>query len=123
MAFRMGRSSDRAQRSVLWLTVYSVCLALVLSFICFEVMDLDGSDFPVSSNTVTVKLVEPAEHHLRRTVLHGVLQPSVLHPRLNSIAEAAGRIVTDLVLTPVAPTPPPQDRMVLARSSLGEAAA
>jgi hypothetical protein len=104
------------------LTVYSVCLALVFSFICFEVMDLDGSDFPVRPNTITVKLVE-AEHHLRRSVLQGCLQPSLLHPWLDALSEAAGRIEIDLTLTPTAPAPRPRYHVLLARASLGEAAA
>jgi hypothetical protein len=108
---------------VLWLTVYSVCLVLVFSFICFEVLDLDGSDFPVRPNTITVKLVEPAEHQFRRAALHGSLQPWVPGLRLEALQETSSRIESDLALTPVAPAPPPRNRVILARASLGEAAA
>ena len=30
----------------LWLATYVVCIGLVCSFILFEVLDIDGSDFP-----------------------------------------------------------------------------
>jgi len=32
-------------RSLIWLAIYSVCLVCVLSFVFFEMLDVDGSDF------------------------------------------------------------------------------
>jgi hypothetical protein len=32
--------------SVFWRTIYVVCIAFVFSYIFFDVLDLDGSDFP-----------------------------------------------------------------------------
>ena len=51
------------KRSWRWLAVYSVCLIFVASFILFEVLDIDGSDFPrpMSRAAVLVKLVEPPQ--------------------------------------------------------------
>jgi len=46
------------------LTAYYLSILLVLSFICFEVLDLDGSDFPVPSKTLSIGMAESQE--LRR---------------------------------------------------------
>lgn len=32
--------------SILWRAIYVVCMVLVLSYVVFEVLDLDGSNFP-----------------------------------------------------------------------------
>ena len=32
--------------SIFWRTIYVVCIAFVFSYIFFDVLDLDGSDFP-----------------------------------------------------------------------------
>src|SRR6266545_6522054 len=60
------RGSRRSRR---WLRLgaYYLSIVLVLSFICFEVLDLDGSDFPVPSKSPRIKLAEP--HDLRRATL------------------------------------------------------
>jgi hypothetical protein len=51
------------KRSRRWLAVYSVCLIFVASFILFEVLDVDGSDFPrpLSRVLTIVKLAEPPQ--------------------------------------------------------------
>jgi hypothetical protein len=36
-------------RSALGLGIYSLCVVFVFSFLLFEVLDVDGSDFPVSA--------------------------------------------------------------------------
>jgi len=61
--------------AALWLATYVVCIGLVCSFILFEVLDIDGSDFPAPpSNLATpVKLAEPA-HEIKRTLLPGAAQ-------------------------------------------------
>jgi hypothetical protein len=53
-------------------TAYYLSVLLVLSFICFEVLDLDGSDFPVPSKSPRIKLAE--SHDIRR-VMHVTTQP------------------------------------------------
>ena len=42
------------------MAAYSVCFILVLSFICFEVLDIDGSDFagPMRA-AATIKATDP----------------------------------------------------------------
>jgi hypothetical protein len=59
----------RDARGALWTTAYVVCFTLVLSFIFFEVLDVDGSDFaqPVRA-AATIKVTEPPQD-LRRAPL------------------------------------------------------
>ena len=54
------------------MAAYGVCFSLVLSFICFEVLDIDGSDFPAPPSTVAtpIKLAE-SSHEIKRTLLGG----------------------------------------------------
>ena len=37
-------------RSALGLGIYSLCIVFVFSFLLFEVLDVDGSDFPVTAS-------------------------------------------------------------------------
>lgn len=59
----------RRSRGPLWIAAYVVCFAVVLSFIFFEVLDVDGSDFwtPLHAAS-TIKLTEPP-HEVRRAPL------------------------------------------------------
>ena len=60
--------------AVVWLATYVVCVGLVCSFILFEVLDIDGSDFPApppSTVATPIKLAEPA-HEIKRVLLSGV---------------------------------------------------
>ena len=63
----MARANMQMLRSTFLLTLYAACLCLVLSFILFEVLDIDGSDFPtpISRAVTVVKLAEPP-HDLKR---------------------------------------------------------
>src|SRR5216684_1387079 len=56
--------------ATLWLATYVICIGLVCSFILFEVLDIDGSDFPAppTSATTPIKLAEPA-HEIKRALL------------------------------------------------------
>jgi hypothetical protein len=62
-----------SRRSWRWArrAAYYVSLLLVLSFICCEVLDLDGSDFPVPSKSPRDKLAESTD--LRRPAVVGAL--------------------------------------------------
>src|SRR3989442_10760021 len=74
--------SRLARCSTLMLAVYLVCMAFVFSFILFEVLDIDGSDFPVApSRTMQpINAVEPS-HDIKRTHLMALVLPAVrLHP-------------------------------------------
>jgi len=46
-------------RSALGLGIYSLCVVFVFSFLLFEVLDVDGSDFPV---TATQAVAAEAPH-------------------------------------------------------------
>src|SRR3989442_2608448 len=68
--------------STLMLAVYLVCMAFVSSFILFEVLDIDGSDFPVApSRTMQpINAVEPS-HDIKRTHLMALVLLAVdLYP-------------------------------------------
>jgi hypothetical protein len=69
-------------RSRRWLRLagYYVSVLLVLSFICFEVLDLDGSDVPVPSKSPRIKLAE--SHDVRRATLAGVPTWGAMRPAL-----------------------------------------
>ncbi len=50
--------------------LYLVCFAFVLSFILFEVLDIDGSDFaPRPNTTATPAGLSEASHDIRRAFL------------------------------------------------------
>lgn len=67
--------------ATLWLTTYIICIGLVCSFILFEVLDVDGSDFPVPASSVAapIKLAEPA-HEVKRAWLTGPTHLAMLVP-------------------------------------------
>ena len=77
----------RRSRGALWMAAYVACFVLVLSFICFEVLDLDGSDFanPVRVAT-TIKLTDEAQQDFRRVPLQMPIsaEPVVLAPSRHS---------------------------------------
>ncbi len=59
-------------RSGFGLAIYFLCTAVVCSFILFEVLDVDGSDFPGRHATAaTSAMLSEAAHDIRRTLLSG----------------------------------------------------
>src|SRR6266571_3978135 len=57
----------RSARGLLWMAAYVVCVVLVVSFIFFEVLDVDGSDFASPMHAAaTIKATDPPGD-LRRT--------------------------------------------------------
>jgi hypothetical protein len=56
--------------AALWLATYVVCIGLVCSFILFEVLDIDGSDFPAPPSTLAtpIKLAE-SPHEIKRALV------------------------------------------------------
>jgi hypothetical protein len=52
------RRNPRCGSRWLQLAAYNVSVLLVVSFICCEVLDLDGSDFPVPSKSPRINLAE-----------------------------------------------------------------
>jgi hypothetical protein len=67
---RMLPPVTRRPWGLLRLTACYLSILLVFSFICFEVLDLDGSDFSVTSKTPGIKLAESQD--LRRAALASI---------------------------------------------------
>ena len=118
----MLRRSRLARCSTLTLAVYLACMAFVFSFLLFEVLDIDGSDFPIAPGRTMqpINAVEPS-HDIKRTHLMALTLPAVdLYP------SAAGGIDCSIGAPSSAPAAPPVPaspvalgcRIMLARSSL-----
>jgi len=110
----------RRTRPSLWLALNTLTLLCVLSFIAFEVLDLDGSDFQTDPRHATVKPAESEHDDIRRASLTPVTAAPV-----SLIAGADERLVLDerLASTSTRPQPPPTwrpARVLLARASLGD---
>ena len=111
--------STRALRSGVLLVVYVASLALVCSFILFEVLDIDGSDFPtpVPRSVTAVKLAEPP-HDLKRlwtgppSIADGQIAPDLVR---YTGTTATARLVTERPSAPIFVSRCP---VLLARSSL-----
>ncbi len=115
---RLMRS--QRSRSAWWTAAYVACFVLVLSFIFFEILDVDGSDFAALARTATVKLEEPPQD-LRRAPL----QASASAPTAVVIASMRGEVLhVQRVLSAArarlfaAHQPRPALRCVLARALL-----
>jgi hypothetical protein len=105
--------------------LYLVCVCLVFSFILFEVLDVDGSDFPVTGPMTDATPAHPAEHDIKRTHLAAAcLHLCDLPPPVDSagVASRAQRVARRHATIPVAPAAL-AFRAVLARASLAEAPA
>jgi hypothetical protein len=110
----------RDTRPCLWLAVYALAFVCVLSFIAFEMLDLDGSDLQTDPRHATFKPAE-AEHvdDVRRASL--ALADAVMTPVLVMLDD---RPVRDERLAspssrPLPPTWRPGARL-LARASLAD---
>jgi hypothetical protein len=84
----------RPVRGPVWITAYAVCVLLVLPFIAFEVLDVDGSDFanPVRS-AMSLKVTEP-EQDLRRAAF----QTPISQPVVPSLAPGSEQRETPRVV-------------------------
>jgi hypothetical protein len=49
-----------------WLTIYVFCVLVVASFIFFEVLDVDGSDFPTHPTQMAARLAESHHEDIKR---------------------------------------------------------
>ncbi len=56
-------------RSLIWLAIYSVCLVCLLSFVFFEMLDVDGSEFKTPTTPVRAGLRQSTAEGVRRVVL------------------------------------------------------
>ena len=111
--------------ATLWLVTYVVCIGLVCSFILFEVLDVDGSDFPTPPTTTTpIKLAEPA-HEIKRALLSGPAQLWMLLSVVVLVLEASGlRQIRAPAHAPAQPGPRGRrgPRLALPRASLADSA-
>jgi hypothetical protein len=100
-------------RSALWLAIYSLCLVFVCSFILFEVLDVDGSDFPSSATQAVA--AEASHGDIRRLHIEPGLPP-VVPPVIPALREPDRPPVT--VIAIVAAAPPVPTRIVRHRQLL-----
>jgi len=111
--------------ATLWLVTYVICIGLVCSFILFEVLDVDGSDFPTPPTTTTpIKLAEPA-HEIKRALLAGPAQLWMLLSIIVLVIEGTGLCqvgVPAVTLTQPGPRGRRGPRLALPRASLADAA-
>ena len=104
-------------RSALGLGIYSLCVVFVFSFLLFEVLDVDGSDFPVSA---TQAIAAEAPHADVRRLHMDLARDIIVLPRpafsqMPVIAFAPRAI---LLTVPALPAPPARHHRLLARVSL-----
>src|SRR5438445_9847926 len=88
----MNRWWHRHRRSPLCLSLYAVCFVIVLSFILFEVLDVDGSDFQVPTGRgATVRATTTEEHAdaMRRAAFISTVAPLLLLASLGLLASPA----------------------------------
>ena len=110
--------------ATLWLATYVICIGLVCSFILFEVLDIDGSDFPAppTSATTPIKLAEPA-HEIKRALLSGPALLWMLFSILVFVLEGSGlRPLSTLAPVRVQSDPRRRPRLALPRASLADPA-
>lgn len=60
------RCSGLLLASGVWLTIYVACVLFVGSFIFFEVLDVDGSDFAARPAKMAARLSEPQHDDFKR---------------------------------------------------------
>ena len=99
-----------------WLTIYVFCLLVVASFIFFEVLDVDGSDFPKSAAQMAARLAESHHDDMKRLWLQ---QPFKIWTNATTL-EVRRPEPSDRDVRPLASLPRPlrQHRPLLPRSAL-----
>jgi hypothetical protein len=108
---------SRVGRSALGLGIYSLCIVFVFSFLLFEVLDVDGSDFP---SEVTQAVAAESPHADARRLHMDIARDWIVLPVLPAIAEPVA-VVRSLFVVPVAPLAPRSPgryHRLLARASL-----
>ena len=115
-----------ALRSARWprllLAIYLACLGLVCSFILFEVLDVDGSDFLPVPQTEAVRPAESNHNDVKRVIRAALCVSLVLGAAF--AAQALERSAyTERAAAPRARrfTPTPATRVLLPRAMLGDA--
>ena len=117
-------SHSRHSRSALWLGIYGLCVVFVFSFILFEVLDVDGSDFPAPPNRLAVKWADPPHDEVRRALVHGSPDSGITTPGVTGDHDARASAGLDRIAAARSwpPAPSRAHRIVLPRASLADAA-
>ncbi len=108
-----------------WLLTYVLSVALVCSFVLFEVLDIDGSDIPTPP-TRDVTRIEPPEasHDIRRASLQGAPQAWLVW--LAVVSDGSRERSAPVQQTPALRSFPPRspdaqgDHRILPRASLDD---
>jgi len=82
--------------SVLWRAISIACVMIVFSYICFEVLDLDGSNFPLQHNAVESNAIVPeVETNVIRPYLVRLAEPwtEILFSVLNPVDRVYPRLI------------------------------
>ncbi len=106
-------------RPGVWLSIYALCVVFVCSFILFEVLDVDGADFPTGSAPTAVRTAEPPHYEIKRTLLQ---TSSDQHVAVLATQEQGG-VAGSIDCVALRPSPfvsPRACRRLLARASLGD---
>jgi hypothetical protein len=107
----------RLGRSALGLGIYSLCIIFVFSFLLFEVLDVDGSDFPVSATqAVAAEAPHDDVRRLHFDVARDVLMPPAADFSKTVLIAEGPR--SALCSAPVLVAPPARHHRWLARISL-----
>jgi hypothetical protein len=104
-------------RSALGLGIYSLCIVFVFSFLLFEVLDVDGSDFPV---TATQAVAAEAPHTDVRQRHLDIARDMVVLP-IPAFLGMPPVVVTPRPVVrsaPPLPAPPARHHRLLARASV-----
>jgi hypothetical protein len=103
--------------SALGLGIYSLCIVFVFSFLLFEVLDVDGSDFPV---TATQAVAAEAPHTDVRQRHLDLARDVVVLPMPTFLGTPPVVVAPRPLVrsAPSRPAPPARDHRLLARVSL-----
>jgi hypothetical protein len=102
--------------SSVWLTIYVLCMLMVASFIFFEVLDVDGSDFPTAPSQMDARLAEAHHDEIKRLWQPLKIWADTATPEIQGVDRAESE-------TPVLASPRPpirRYRAALPRSGLSE---
>jgi hypothetical protein len=114
-----------ALRSARWprllLAIYLACLGLVCSFILFEVLDVDGSDFLPLTQTEAVRPADSHHDDLKRVVLAALSFSLILGAAFAARALGAARVEHAAIRVVPRFAPTPATRMLLPRATLADA--
>jgi len=101
-----------------WLTIYVFCVLVVASFIFFEVLDVDGSDFPKNPTQMAARLSESHHDDIKRLWRE---QPVKVWTAVAALEiQGLARSDRDLPAEPPPQRPIRRHHQVLPRAALGD---